>query len=152
MTSFYRETGSFLHRLNPLSKLTAAAPVLVFLALVTDPFTPLAFILLCALATMLLGRIPPARYARVGAPLLVLVVGFLLLYPLAAAGSVTAGSPVVFEVGPLAVREAGLRLGLSTALRVLSIFSLTLLFVLTTDSQDFVRALVQQWRLPYRIG
>lgn len=152
MISFYRDTGSFLHRLNPLSKLLATAPVLVFLALVTEPYTPLAFAVLCVLATILLGRIPPVRYVRVASPLLVLVAGFLIIYPLAAAGSVTAGSPAVLALGPLEVTEAGLLLGLSTALRVLSIFSLTLLFVLTTDSQDFVRALVQQWRLPYRIG
>ncbi len=38
------------------------------------------------------------------------------------------------------------------ALRILSLTLGTLLFVLTTDAMDYIRALVQQWRLPYRIG
>lgn len=152
MLRIYHEGDSFLHRLNPLSKLSATAPVLVFLALVTDPWTPTVFILLCASITVVLGRIPPVEFLRVAAPLLLLVLGFVLIYPFAVSGAAVAGSPILFEVGPLAVREAGIIFGLSTALRVLSIFALTLLFVLTTDSQDFVRALVQQWRLPYRLG
>lgn len=43
-------------------------------------------------------------------------------------------------------------LGLSAALRILAVFALTLMFVLTTDPQDFARALVQQCGLPYRLG
>lgn len=152
MWSIYKETDSFLHRLNPLSKLVATVPVLIFLTLTTDPWTPLTFILLCAFVTVMLGHVPISRFMRTIAPLLLLVAGFILVYPIAASASAVAGSPIVFEIGALVVREAGLLLGLSSALRILSIFTLTLLFVLTTDPQDFVRALVQQWHLPYRLG
>jgi energy-coupling factor transport system permease protein len=140
-----------LHGLNPLSKLLATAPLLVFLAFVSDPYTPSVFAVSCAVATMVLGRVSPARYLRVALPL-GLVIGLLVAYPLAVFGDVSAASPMVLDLGPLEVRQEGLLLGVATALRILSIFSLTLLFAFTTDSQDLVRALVQQWRLPYRLG
>lgn len=148
----YQDHDSFLHRLNPLSKLVATAPVVFFLALTMDPYTPAALVLACAAATVALGSVPPLAYLRLAAPLLVAVSGLVLLYPIAASSAATEGSPVILDLGLLELREAGLLLGFSIALKILSIFSLTLLFVLTTDPQDFVRALVQQWRLPYRVG
>jgi energy-coupling factor transport system permease protein len=42
--------------------------------------------------------------------------------------------------------------GLATALRVYALVLLSLIFSFTTDASDFIRALVQQWRLPYKIG
>jgi energy-coupling factor transport system permease protein len=152
MKSFYYDNDAFLHRLNPLSKIVATAPVIIFLALLTDPWTPAAFILLFGLTSMALGKIPPIRYVKTVAPLLLLVTGFLIVYPLVVDPARVAETAVAFQVGPLVVRWGGIVFGIATALRILSLIMGTFLFVLTTNSADFVRALVQQWRLPYRIG
>ena len=61
-------------------------------------------------------------------------------------------TPLLFDWGPIRVYEGGLQEGLSTSLRVLALLTLSLPFSLTTDSADFIRALVQQWHLPYRLG
>lgn len=152
MKSFLYEDDSFLHRLNPLSKILATAPVIVFLALVTDPWTPAVFILVFGLTSIVLGGIPPLRYVRTVAPLLLMVSGFLIFYPFVVDPVRVAGTAVAFQIGPVVVRWGGIVFGIATALRILSLLSGTLLFALTTDSSDFVRALIQQGRMPYRIG
>ncbi len=152
MKGFYYDGYSFLHRLNPLTKIIATAPMILFLALVTDPWAPAVFILLFSLTSIVLGKIPLVRYVKTTAPLLLLVTGFLIVYPLVVDPARVAGTAVAFQLGRLTVRWGGIIFGLATALRVLSLVLGTMLFVLTTDSADFVRALVQQWRLPYRVG
>ncbi len=152
MQTFYRDTGAFLQRLNPLSKVLAFFPALVFVALVTDPWTPLAFIVLTAATVLVLGRVPFGYFLKVAGPLLLLVVGFLIFYPFVVRGELVAGSPVLFTLGPLTVYEAGILYALATALRIYALILLSLSFTLTTDATDFVRALVQQWRLPYKVG
>jgi energy-coupling factor transport system permease protein len=152
MRGLYQDTDAYLQRLNPLTKVVATAPPLLLLAFTRDPYVPGAFVLVTLLATGVLGRIPPRRLVAVVAPMTLLLVGFLLVYPLAAAGDVVADTHLLLQVGPLEVRQGGVLLGLSTGLRILSLISLTLLFALTTDGMDFIRALVQRWRVPYRIG
>jgi energy-coupling factor transport system permease protein len=90
--------------------------------------------------------------ARVLWPMLAIALVFFLLYPLAIRQSLVADTPLVWQWGSLHIYEGGLQLGLNTALRVLALLVVSLPFTLTTDSADFIRALVQQWRLPYRIG
>ncbi len=130
----------------------ATAPVLLFLALVTDPWAPAAFILLFSIVSVICGRIPLVHYLKTLAPLTFLVTGFLIVYPFVVDPAWVAGTAVALEIGPLVVRWGGVVFGLASALRIFSLMLGTLLFVLTTDSMDFIRALVQQWRLPYRIG
>lgn len=104
------------------------------------------------LAIAVLGRIPPRRLLLILAPMAALLAGLMVLYPVAAARDVVADTPVLVTLGPVEVNQGGVLLGLSTGLRIIAIISLTLLFALTTDVMDFIRALVQRWRVPYRIG
>jgi energy-coupling factor transport system permease protein len=152
MQTFYIETNSVLHRLNPLSKVLATLPALIFVALTTEPYTPLASIALTVSVILGLGRIPIGRFLRIAGPMLLLMSGFLLVYPLVVREELVRHSPLLFALGPLRVYQAGALYGLATALRVYALLLLSLLFTLTTDASDFIRALVQQWRLPYKIG
>ena len=54
--------------------------------------------------------------------------------------------------GPLHITEASLVYGLTMVSRTLAIFATSSLFVLTTNPIDFVIALIQQGRLPVRVG
>lgn len=148
----YLDTGAYLHRRNPLAKVVATAPMMLLLVATRDPWIPSAVIAAAITALAVLGRVPLRRLAAVLGGMLGLSAGFVLLYPLAASGAVTDGARPLAELGPVVVTDAGVLLGLSTALRVCALLACALLFSLTTDGADFVRALVQQWRLPYRIG
>jgi energy-coupling factor transport system permease protein len=148
----YYEGNSFLHHLNPLSKVVAITPALIFLALTTEPWTPLAFIVWATLIALGLGRIPVKRFVRIAAPMLWLVIGFLLVYPLVVRRELVQHTPIFVQFGPIRVYEGGVYFGLATALRVYALLLISLLFSLTTDSGDFIRAVVQQWHLPYKLG
>ena len=152
MQSCYYGHDSLLSRLNPLSKIVATAPVILFLSLTADPVTPTVFMLLFGITTIIWGKIPVMRYLWQMAPLLLLVSGFLIFYPLAVNPVRVTETGIAYRLGPLVVYWDGIIFGVTTALRILSLIFGTMLFVMTTDPADFIRALVQQWRVPYRIG
>lgn len=152
MQTLLYEGDSFLHRLNPLSKVLAVAPLTVLMLMVTDPWTPLAFIILALFSLVGLARVPVGRLTKILAPLLFFVFFFVLTYPFLIRSALVAETPLIFKLGPIALYQGGLYLAAVAGLRVLALIMLLLPFSLTSDSADFVRALVQQGRLPYRIG
>jgi len=138
----------YLSRRNPLTKLLAILPVMASLLLVTDPYTPLAFVIVTGLLTVGLGRLSPRHYLRVLLPFLGITVSFVLVYPFI----IGSQSDVLVAVGPITVHRGGLRVGAATGLRILALSVLSLLFVSTTNTESFLRALVQNLGVPYRIG
>ena len=142
----------FLHRLNPLSKLFAPLPAMLLVILTRDIPTPLAFILL-ATALLLVGAHLDGRLALLLFVVLPLAVGFL---------SVSFGiwtdrervpvSADVFSLGDYAFTTEMWLSGFSTALRLGAVLVLGLLAGATSTGAELVRALVQQLRVPYRIG
>jgi energy-coupling factor transport system permease protein len=148
----WHEADSFLHRLNPLTKLALSAPVVVIVSFAVEPLLPLALAALALLATRVLGRVPWPKLLR---PLLFavpLAFGFFWTSALFYAGpGGEPGAPAV-PLGPWSIHTAALVFGLVIAGRILAIFASSLLFVLTTDPSRFVLALIQQARLSPRIG
>lgn len=140
-----------LEQRNPLSKLLAIAPLMVLAALASDVYLPLALTGLAWL-TLLVGGVSVRRLVRAVIPLLGLALGFVLLYALIVRRELVAHTPLLFAFGGVAIHEGSLRLGLIAAARVVALVSLSLLFSLTTNVNDFVLALVQQARVPYRVG
>jgi energy-coupling factor transport system permease protein len=147
----YQERTSFLHRLNPLTKLAVNLPMWVVLSMVTDSVTPLVFILLVGSVLWLLGKVDPLRQARLLWPFWVMALGMLITFALFEQPS-RAGYQVVWQLGWLLVTDEGLLVGLATALRILALFSCSLLFVMTTDPVDFIQSLIQQTSISYRFG
>lgn len=152
MNTFYQEIDSPLHQLNPLSKLVALIPILFFVALTNDPWIPLAFIVLVTGIILVVGRIPFTRFMRINGPLLLLMIGFLLFYPISIRQDLIGNSPLLFRLGPLNVYEIAIYYGINVVLRAYALILISLSFTLTTDSSDFIRALVQQWKFPYKLG
>lgn len=146
----WHEGDSYLHRLNPLTKLALTVPVAAVVVLHEEPVTPIVVTAVTAVATWRLGRLP---LSSILSPLgLSLLAGFgmfwtgLVFY----AGPGASAAPVV--PGPIRITEAGLVYALTMMARLLAIVSASLLFVLTTNPVDFVIALIQQARLPVRVG
>lgn len=142
----------FLHRLNPLATIAGPAPAIVLLLLARDVATPLAFIAL-ALVLLLIGAHLRARTALLllaGVPLLV---GLLSLsFGIWVDPAKLPDSPTLVRLGDHRFTVAAWLVGLATAARLTSIVVLTFLSALTSTGADLVRAMVQQLRVPYRIG
>ncbi|GER84804.1 putative HMP/thiamine permease protein YkoC [Thermogemmatispora aurantia] len=152
MQVIYQEGESLLHRLNPLSKVVAVVPVLLFVALTTDPWLPLAFTALASAVIVGPARISPGTFWRLQAPLTISLLVFLILYPFMVRAELFDHTPVVLRLGPLALYQGAVLAGMAAVLRVYAMFLLSLIFMLTTEISDFIRAMVQQWRFPYRLG
>jgi energy-coupling factor transport system permease protein len=147
----FQERDSFLHRLNPLTKLAVTLPMWIVLSLVTDPVTPLCFIALSTLVLWLLGGVSPLRQARLLWPFWALALSTLVSFALFQQPS-RPDYQVLWQFGPLRVTDEGLLVGLATALRILALFSISMLFVMTTDPVQFIQSLIQQTGISYRFG
>ena len=151
-TFVWHETDSFLHRLNPLTKLALNVPVVAIVSLTYEPITPLAIGFLALLAARVLGQLPwPALLRPLGVAVL-LSVGMFWTSTVFYTGPGAEDSAPAVWLGPIRLTFAGLVYGAAMAARLLAIFATSLLFVLTTDPTEFVLALIQQGRLPYRVG
>jgi energy-coupling factor transport system permease protein len=144
---FY-ETDSFLHRVNPLTKLVLVMAVMLILTLIVDPLTPLAVAALGLVVIRLLGGVPVGQVLRTLRPFLLVSFGLFWTTALFYANP----ARVFGEWGPLVVSEDGLAYGAAIMFRILAIFVVSLLFTLTTDPTAFLQAVVQQARLSPRFG
>jgi energy-coupling factor transport system permease protein len=146
----WHEGDSFLHRLNPLTKLALSVPVAVLVSLVYEPLVPLVIAMTAVLATWRLGRVPLWGVLRPIGFSLLLGFGMFWTGAFYYAGQGVEGPSVV--PGPVHLSEASLLYGLTMVTRLLAIFATSSLFVLTTDPVDFVVALIHQARLPVKVG
>jgi len=144
--------GRFLHALNPLAKIAGPLPAIVAVLVVPGAVLPAALAAGALLLVLGGARLSPRA-----------LLGLLVVLPLATAvltlsfafwsdagrASVT---PLVVELGPLRLHEAALLAGGATALRLAAILLLSLIGGLSTTGPDLARSLVQQLRVPYRVG
>ena len=142
----------FLYGLNPLAKLLAPLPVIAILVFVRDIATPAAFLVL-AYVMILIG----VRFTRRLVGLLALaiplaIIALALGFALWTDPEQVAGTPIVWHLGGWTMHEGAILVGLGTGLRLAAIIALTMIAGLSTAGPDFVRASVQQLRVPYRIG
>ncbi len=142
----------FLYRLNPLAKFAAPVPAMLVLVFVRDAATPVAFLVL-AYATLLIGARLTARTAAIlfaAVPVAVLLIG--VGFSLWTDAALVADTAPVWTLGGWTLYSGALAIGFATALRLAAILSLALIPGLATTGPDLVRSLVQQLRVPYRIG
>jgi energy-coupling factor transport system permease protein len=146
----WHEADSYLHRLNPLTKLALTFPVAALVSLIFEPVTPLVIAAAAVLATWRFGNVPLGTLLRALGFALLLGFGMFWTGVLYYAGQGSDGPAIV--PGPFHITEAALIYGLTMIGRTLAIFATSSLFVLTTNPIDFVTALIQQARVPVRIG
>ena len=148
--------GGFLAALNPLAKLAATVPVMILVVFSRGIALPLA-IAAFAMVVLLAGARLQARVVAallVGAPAAALLLGVtfgIWVDPATVAGSAGA-SVAIFSVGDWTFTVAAYLFGLATALRIVAILLLSLIAGVTSTGPDLVRAMVQNLRVPYRIG
>ncbi|HEY8744326.1 MAG TPA: energy-coupling factor transporter transmembrane component T [Chloroflexota bacterium] len=148
----YIDSDSFLHRLNPLTKLVFVGLVMLVLTLIVDPVTPLIVAFLLLLTMTVLGGVPVLALLR--SLRLFLLAAFGLFWTTAFFYVPSAGTAVriLLHVGPVALSDQGAAYGAAITFRILAIFAASLLFTLTTDPTALLQALIQQWRLNHRFG
>jgi energy-coupling factor transport system permease protein len=131
----WHEEHSFLHSLNPLTKLAACFLAAAVVSTAAEPLTPACIIVLALSVTRWLGHVPWSVLLR---PMLFgLPAGVGLFWTYA-----------VFYAGP----GQGWLYGVTMAARLVAILSASAMFVLTTDPSQFVRSLIHQAHASPRIA
>ncbi|GAB3171001.1 hypothetical protein GCM10027059_38510 [Myceligenerans halotolerans] len=141
-----------LHRLNPLAVVAAVAPAVVVLVAVRDLSTPLVLLVL-ATALLLLGARVPARRAPLafGLPVAFTLVA-AVSFGLWADPDAIPGTPTLIEAGSYRFTLGSWLAGLGISLRLGALLAVVLVPGFATTGPDLVRAVVQNLRVPYRIG
>lgn len=155
----------YLYGLNPLAKLVAVLPAMLALVFTRDIVTPLTFLALALVVIVSGARIGRGTALLLGLALPALIVVFAIGFGLwtdtdaALRSSPVAngvfGMPpqtVLVQIGDLRYTVAALGVGVATSLRLCSILTLSLIAGLTTTGPDLVHSLVQNLRVPYRLG
>lgn len=134
-SGYFRSGSSWLHALNPVTKLLGIVWV-VLAAFLLPPIAlgPIGLAVLVLAATARLGR-SVIRSLRIPA---VLVLSILLVNTLFYPGA----TDVLGRLGPLAISRDGLGFGIVTAGRVLVAFVASILFLQVTLPDDLLEALV----------
>ncbi len=148
----YIEADSFLHRVNPLTKLVFVGAVMLLLTMIVDPITPLAVTALALIAIVLPGRVPFAALLYALRPFLLVAGGLFWTSALFYVPGAGTHVHMVGRWGPITLSTAGAAYGAAMTFRILAIFTVSLLFTLTTDPVALIQALIQQWRLNHRFG
>lgn len=144
--------SGFLHRLNPLAKFAAPAPAMALLVFVRDVSTPLAFIALAYVVLLIGIRLTP----RVAATLFValpIAIGLIGLgFAVWADAAQVDDTAIAWSIGGWTMYSGALATGFATGLRLGAIVALALIAGVSTTGPDLARSLVQQLRVPYRVG
>jgi energy-coupling factor transport system permease protein len=141
-----------LARVNPLAKIAAPLPAMTALLFTRDPYTPLAFVAIALLALLIGARLSRRALLGVFVALPLAVVLLTVSFSIWTDPAAVAATPELFRVGDFSFRGGALYVGGSTALRLAALAALGLIGGLTTSGPDLVRSMIQQLRVPYRLG
>ncbi|WP_147803155.1 energy-coupling factor transporter transmembrane component T family protein [Alkalicoccus halolimnae] len=136
--------------INPALKGIAVLIPGILLSFSFDIFTPLVFLLFMVVFTFLFSGISIKKWLLFFSPFILLACGFAWMTMLYTSESF-AGGDRLFSVWQFDVTTGAVMVGISLALRSLCFVSLSLLFILTTDSTKFMLSLMQQLKLPPKI-
>ncbi|MZP29235.1 energy-coupling factor transporter transmembrane protein EcfT [Heliobacterium undosum] len=146
VTIEYVPASSPVHRLHALTKLSAALAVLTISLLLRDPLS-LSVLFLSLLGLSAVAGVGRETLAAVKGLFKVALILILLQVFFFTEGNVIVGP--IAGVSWLAITDAGLLFGISMALRMITIVTSFLLFLLTTPMRSTVLALVEYLKVPY---
>jgi energy-coupling factor transport system permease protein len=142
----YIRGDSRLHRLDPRVKRAVVVVAALLAFLWPYVWMQIALIAICCLL-LLSAHVPARRIARLWRNIRALLPPVFVLSALFAGGN----SPVIFSLGPLDVRIAGVEQGALLASRLLALAMVFAVWLYTTDQTDMVRGFVAL-RVPYEWG
>ncbi|MDT8862259.1 energy-coupling factor transporter transmembrane protein EcfT [Alkalihalobacillus sp. MEB130] len=142
----YVSTSSFLHRLDPRSKLLSVF-ILVLIIFLANNWLANAFIVIFTVAMVVLSRVPLSFIYKGIRPILWLVLFTFILHLF-----LTRQGDVLFRLGFFVLYEEALRQGITIAIRLLTIILLTSLVTLTTRPIDLTDGLESLFSPLKKIG
>jgi energy-coupling factor transport system permease protein len=143
----YLPGSSALHRTDPLSKFIWLGCVSVLCIGSSDYRLQAALLGAVALLGVFGAGLKPALIRRGLRPVLLFAAPYFFLQLLLAPGETE-----LWRIGRFALTAEALAFGAAVALRIFTLALASFVFIVTTDPRDFVLALAQQVRIPYRFA
>ncbi|MFN8525476.1 MAG: energy-coupling factor transporter transmembrane component T [Chloroflexota bacterium] len=141
----YEEGTSFMHRLDPLSKLGWSFVVLLWLLTMRDPIPVLILGLTVVAVGAVLGHLSALTLLATTAKLSIVAIPIVLIQALLYPGE------TVLAQGPFGpITREGINFGLAIALRIVGVVAASTVVFKTTDPRDLVYSLHKHLRIPYR--
>lgn len=138
--------ASLPHRADPLSKLILLLCVVLLAMHGEQPLFQLGLLAVLVTAALLAGLSAKEIGVRLGLLLAVAFPLFVLTWFAAPAGEVLASA------GPVKLTAGGFDAAAVVALRLLSLFLSSYIYISTTSPRDFVYMLTQWLKVPYRLA
>lgn len=131
----YIDTGSWVHRIDPRSKITA---MLLYTGAIffTDSYWSVLLVLIFSLAVMQSTRIPISYFARAIKPLLFIIL-FIVMFHLA----FEQGGARFIDVGPVTIYAGGLEKSVISASRMMMFAAFAVLLSFTTPPDRLAQGL-----------
>jgi energy-coupling factor transport system permease protein len=131
-------------------KAVTIALLVVLLAFIFDPITPLTFLIGTIAITFILGKVDWKKYALYFIPFTILSFGMLWT---TIAFTKTPNNPNdIITIFAMTFPRESFLTALALSFRILSVAALSLLFIFTTNVVDFILSLIQQLKLPPKIA
>lgn len=141
----YHEHKSFMHGIDPLTKLIWMVCISILVFIYETAFPQLCLFALTLIMAFFLARLDPLYVLRGIWIMILFGIGFFILQVL-----LVPGSTVLFSLGPKPIYLESIDFATAITLRILTIFTSSLIFVTSSDPRDIVLALTQKLKLPYR--
>ncbi len=140
----YHRRDSFFHGLDPISKLVWAVCIVTISLLITQSVPQLALALLVIILARVGARIPFSTLSFFIRVFLLFSVGFFVLQLF-----VTEGNTLLFNLMGLPITLEALNHATNIAARMWVFIGVTVIFIDSTDPQDFAVSLTQKLKLHY---
>lgn len=141
----YIEQDSYLHRRNPIIKLSVIAVLTVIVCMSYFPVLPILTFLLAFLVTWAAGKIPVSNLLR--RLLIFLVVSMLFMFSMLILRGLNDEPGIILRVWIFRWTEKDLVHAVSLGFRILALVTMSMGFVLTTRPRDLVLSLILQCRV-----
>lgn len=140
----YQDKDSFLHQLDPRSKMLSVLFIVILGTIWYDPALELIMLLL-AISACVIGGLPLKRTLEIalGLTIFLLLLGIIQVF--------SRGEPYFLVLGPIKASKIGLLYALSIGLRIMSIALVFSAFMVCTRANLITEALVKM-RLPFTIA
>jgi energy-coupling factor transport system permease protein len=147
MTFQFHEGKSFLHNIEPIPKMIWLICISIINFLYQEPLPLLVILFLVLVIGIGLARIKLGFLIKGIRLMFLFSLGFFVLQLI-----FISGETVLLSVGSFPITLEAVNTASTVVMRILIVFTSSLIFVVTTDPRDLVTSLTQKLKVPYRFA
>ncbi len=141
----YREARTFMHSLDPISKMVWLFCLSLMIIVLIIPWVQLSLWVIILLMALVLTRLTPKEIW--GFVRFIYLLGGLIFVM---QSLFVAGGPLLWQWGPLTVEQHGMLIGAAAGLRIVNLATSSMIFLVSTSPRDLAIAVTEKLKMPMR--